>query len=187
MKLASLKHGRDGRLIVVSDDLAWYAKAHHLAPTLQAALDGWERAAPQPAQLAVDLAGRAVAKHPFDPRNATAPLPRADQWADGSAYVNQVALVRQVRGAEQPHSFWHDAGTIVRSGMVSDRDAGGGLGKPIAEGGLGYSCIAEVRAVGTVLRGAPETPFLRSGDTVSVRMEDEAGRPIFGKTDQRVG
>ena len=332
MKLASLKHGRDGRLIVVSADLAYYADAAHIVPTLQAALDEWERVEPLLRNLATDLEHNAIPRERFHEREAAAPLPRAYQWADGSAYVNHVALVRQARGAEMPDSFWHDplmyqggsdnflgprddilladeawgcdleaevvvvtadvpqgvspgdslayvrlvgltndvslrnlipgelakgfgffqskpassfspvfvtpdslgdrwtdgklkgalevelngqpfgraeasedmtfdfgtliahaaksrklgAGTIIGSGTVSNRGADGGPGKPVAAGGLGYSCIAEVRMVETILRGAPETDFLRAGDRVAITMRDERHHPIFGTIDQQV-
>jgi fumarylacetoacetate (FAA) hydrolase len=333
MKLASLKSGRDGRLVVVSDDLAWYADAGHIVPTLQAALDGWDWIEPALRNLATDLAHGAIPKERFHEREAAAPLPRAYQWADGSAYVNHVALVRQARGAEMPESFWHDpliyqggsdaflgprdaipladeawgcdmeaevvvvtgdvpqgasaeaarglirlvgltndvslrnlipeelakgfgffqskpasafspvlvtpdalgdrwdggklhgalcvdlngaplgradagvdmtfdfgqliahaaktrtlrAGTIIGSGTVSNRGADGGPGKPVIEGGLGYSCLAEVRTVETILRGKPETPFLKAGDTVRIWMEDDRHHPIFGVIEQAVG
>lgn len=108
MKLASLDHGRDGRLVVVSRDLAWYAGADHVAPTLQAALDDWQRHAPALEALATDLEHEAIPRERFHEREAVAPLPRAFQWADGSAYVNHVELVRKARGAELPESFWHD-------------------------------------------------------------------------------
>lgn len=108
MKLASLKSGRDGQLVVVSDDLAWYADASHIAPTMQYALDNWEQVALSLAALATDLAHEVIPMMRFHERLADAPLPRAYQWADGSAYVNHVALVRQARGAELPDSFWHD-------------------------------------------------------------------------------
>ena len=108
MKLASLKGGRDGRLVVVSDDLAYYADAGHIAPTLQAALDDWERTEPLLRLLATDLQHASIPLERFHEREAASPLPRAYQWADGSAYVNHVALVRQARGAEMPESFWHD-------------------------------------------------------------------------------
>jgi fumarylacetoacetate (FAA) hydrolase len=332
MKLASLKSGRDGRLVVVSDDLAWCADATHIVPTLQAALDDWDRIAPSLEALAIDVRNDAIPRQRFHEHDAAAPLPRAYQWADGSAYVNHVQLVRQARGAEMPDSFWHDplvyqggsdgflgarddipladeawgcdceaevvviigdvpqgasreqalaairligltndvslrnlipgelakgfgffqskpasamspvfvtpdalgdrwrdgklhgtlsvdlngqpfgradagvdmtfdfgtliahlaktralgAGTIVGSGTVSNRDANGGPGKPIAEGGLGYSCIAEVRTVETILRGQAETPFLKSGDTVRITMDDERHHPIFGTIEQTV-
>ena len=332
MKLASLKVGRDGRLVVVSDDLAFYADAGHIVPTLQAALDDWDRFEPQLRLLATDLAHDAIPRERFHERDAAAPLPRAYQWADGSAYVNHVALVRQARGAEMPDSFWHDplmyqggsdgflgprddipladeswgcdleaevvvvtgdvpqgvsrdealglvrlvgltndvslrnlipaelakgfgffqskpassfspvfvtpdalgprwhggklhgalevalnnrpfgradagedmtfdfgtliahaartrrlgAGTIIGSGTVSNRDGDGGPGRPVADGGLGYSCIAEVRMVETILRGKPETPFLKAGDRVTIAMHDDHHRAIFGTIDQEV-
>jgi fumarylacetoacetate (FAA) hydrolase len=332
MKLASLKSGRDGRLVVVSDDLAYYADATHIVPTLQAALDDWDRVAPSLEALAIDVRNDAIPLQRFHEHDAAAPLPRAYQWADGSAYVNHVALVRQARSAEMPDSFWHDplvyqggsdgflgardgipladeawgcdmeaevvvvtgdvpqgasreealasirlvgltndvslrnlipgelakgfgffqskpasamspvfvtpdalgdrwrdgklhgcltvdlngqpfgradagvdmtfdfgtliahlvktrslgAGTIVGSGTVSNRDADGGPGKPISEGGFGYSCIAEVRTVETILRGKPETPFLKKGDTVRITMDDERHHPIFGVIEQTV-
>ena len=332
MKLGSLKNGRDGRLVVVSDDLAWCADATHIAPTLQAALDDWGQVAPALELLATDLAHEAIPMMRFHERSAAAPLPRAYQWADGSAYVNHVQLVRQARGAEMPNTFWTDplmyqgasdemlpprspipladeawgcdleaevvvvtgdvprgvsreealehillvglvndvslrnlipaelakgfgflqskpasalspvfvtpeslgerwkdgklsgalkvdlngqpfgradagvdmtfdfgtliahlaktrnlaAGTIVGSGTVSNRDAGGGPGKPISQGGVGYSCIAEVRTVETILEGAPKTEFLKRGDTVRIWMDDEAGHPIFGVIEQIV-
>lgn len=332
MKLASLKSGRDGRLVVVSGDLAWCADAQHIAPTLQAALDDWDRLAPALEALATDLAHEAIPMMRFHERDAAAPLPRAYQWADGSAYVNHVALVRQARGAEMPDSFWHDplvyqggsdgflgprdpipladerwgcdmeaevvvvtgdvpqgatrdaalaairlvgltndvslrnlipaelakgfgfyqskpasafspvfvtpdalgsawsagklhgvlnvdlngqpfgradagvdmtfdfgtliahlaktrslgAGTIVGSGTVSNRDSDGGPGRPVAEGGLGYSCIAEIRTVETLRDGAPRTPFLCGGDRVRIWMDDGRHHPVFGVIDQVV-
>ena len=332
MKLASLKHGRDGRLVVVSDDLAYYTDAGHIVATLQGALDEWERVEPLLRNLATDLEHGAIPRERFHEREAAAPLPRAYQWADGSAYVNHVALVRQARGAEMPDSFWHDplmyqggsdsflgprddipladeawgcdleaevvvvtgdvpqgvspgdalayvrlvgltndvslrnlipgelakgfgffqskpassfspvfvtpdalggrwvdgkltgalevdlnglpfgraeagedmtfdfgtliahaaksrklaAGTIIGSGTVSNRGADGGPGKPVAAGGLGYSCIAELRMVETILRGKPETDFLKVGDRVAITMRDERHHPIFGTIDQQV-
>ncbi len=108
MKLASLKFGRDGRLVVVSDDLAWCALAEGVAPTLQAALDDWARCEPLLRDLADGVERGSVPRQRFREREAASPLPRAFQWADGSAYVNHVALVRQARGAEMPESFWTD-------------------------------------------------------------------------------
>jgi fumarylacetoacetate (FAA) hydrolase len=78
------------------------------------------------------------------------------------------------------------AGSIIGSGTVSNRDADGGPGKPIDQGGLGYSCIAEVRTVETILEGKPATPFLRHGDSVRIWMDDESGHPIFGVIEQVV-
>ncbi len=108
MRLASLPQGRDGRLIVVSDDLAWYADADHIVPTLQGLLDDWDRFYPLLETLAIELAHDAIPRKRFHEREACAPLPRAYQWADGSAYVNHVELVRKARGAELPESFWSD-------------------------------------------------------------------------------
>ena len=332
MKLASLKHGRDGRLVVVSNDLNWFTDAFLIAPTLQAALDDWDRCEPQLRALAESLEHEAVPRGRFHERDAAAPLPRAYQWADGSAYVNHVALVRQARGAEMPESFWTDplmyqggsdsmlgardpipladeawgcdleaeivvvtgdvpqgvtreealghirliglvndvslrnlipgelakgfgfvqskpasalspvfvtpdalgdrwkdgklhgeltvtlngrpfgkadagvdmtfdfgtliahlaktrtlgAGSIIGSGTVSNRDADGGPGKPVSDGGLGYSCIAEVRTVETILRGKAETPFLKHGDTVRIEMLDDSRHTLFGAIEQAV-
>ena len=332
MKLASLKSGRDGQLVVVSDDLAWYAPALGIAQTMQDVLDNWEMAAPRLAALATDINHGVIPRERFHERDAAAPLPRAYQWADGSAYVNHVALVRQARGADMPQSFWHDplmyqggsdaflgprdpvtagdpawgcdleaevvvvtgdvpvgvsadaardlirlvgltndvslrgliadelakgfgffqskpsssfspvfvtpdalgdrwhdgklngalcvdlngaplgradagvdmtfdfgqliahaaktrrlgAGTIIGSGTVSNRGADGGPGRPIADGGLGYSCLAEMRTVETILTGAPQTPFLKSGDAVRIWMDDDRHHSIFGAIEQLV-
>ncbi|ALA18401.1 MULTISPECIES: fumarylacetoacetate hydrolase family protein [unclassified Chelatococcus] len=332
MKLASLKHGRDGRLVVVSKDLTRATDAFFIAPTLQAALDDWERLAPRLADLAEQLEHGSVPAFRFHEHDCAAPLPRAFQWADGSAYVNHVALVRQARGAEMPASFWEDplmyqggsdallgpreaivaadeaagidfeaevavvtgdvpmgsdaaaarglirlvmlandvslralvpgelakgfgffqskpssafspvavtpdelgpawdgarlhlalssyvngkafgspdagedmtfdfptliahaartrrlcAGTIIGSGTVSNRGPDGGPGRPVADGGRGYSCIAEQRMVETILRGEAHTPFLRFGDTVRIEMRDAAGHSIFGAIEQEV-
>jgi fumarylacetoacetate (FAA) hydrolase len=108
MKLASLKGGRDGRLVVVTRDLAWCVEAAPIADTLQQVLDDWERRAPLLEGLAASLEHGSVQRTRFREHEAASPLPRAYQWADGSAYVNHVALVRQARGAEVPASFWTD-------------------------------------------------------------------------------
>ena len=332
MKLASLKSGRDGKLVVVSDDLAWYADASHIAPTMQAALDNWDQIAPALEMLATDLAHEVIPMMRFHEREAAAPLPRAYQWADGSAYVNHVVLVRQARGAELPDSFWHDplmyqggsdefmgardnialadeewgcdleaeivvvtgdvprgvsaqdalkyirlvglvndvslrnlipgelakgfgfvqskpasalspvfvtpeslgdywkegklhrtlmvdmndrpfgravvsddctfdfgvliahlaktrnigAGSIIGSGTVSNRDADGGPGKPVAEGGLGYCCIAEIRMIEKIQTGEMKTPFLKAGDSIRIEVRDDDGHSIFGAIEQKV-
>ncbi len=108
MKLASLKHGRDGKLVVVSKDLTKYADAGAIAPTLQDALDDWAAATPRLDKLYQDLnAGKAEASG-FDAAQCSSPLPRAYQWLDGSSYVNHVELVRKSRGADMPPSFWTD-------------------------------------------------------------------------------
>ncbi len=333
MKLASLQQGRDGRLVIVSDDLSRCLPVPDLALTLQQALDHWETVAPALAELATALnRGDLVGALPFEQVHCASPLPRAYQWADGSAYVNHVELVRKARNAEMPPSFWTDpliyqggsdsflaphdpilmadeafgidlegevavitgdvpmgvtpeqarglirlvmlvndvslrglipaelakgfgffqskpstafspvavtpdalgdawdggrlhlpllsqingqpfgcpnagvdmtfdfptliahaartrplcAGTIIGSGTVSNKDADGGPGRPVAEGGLGYSCIAEIRTIETIRDGKPRTPFLRFGDRVRLEMQDRNGASIFGAIDQVV-
>ena len=112
MKLATLKDSsRDGQLMVVSRDLLTAHLADGIAPNLQTALDDWGFIAPQLEALSLELnQGRASAKRsfPFDPERCMAPLPRAYQWADASAYVNHVELVRKARGADMPDSFYTD-------------------------------------------------------------------------------
>jgi len=333
MKLATLRNGtRDGELVVVSRDLARCVAVPEIARTLQAALDAWDAAAPSLNAIAVELdAGRMGDAVPFDPAAAMAPLPRAYQWADGSAYVNHVELVRKARGATMPPEFWTDplmyqgasdnmlgarddivladeawgidfeaevavvtgdvpmgttaadalrhvrllmlvndvslrnlipaelakgfgflqskpasgfspvavtpdelgvawhdgkvhlplnshhngrlfgrpnagvdmtfdfatliahvaktreleAGSIVGSGTVSNKE-NGGPGRPAAEGGVGYSCIAEQRTVETLLTGKATTSFMRFGDRVRIEMQGDDGRSIFGAIDQQV-
>ncbi|SME92880.1 fumarylacetoacetate (FAA) hydrolase [Tistlia consotensis] len=333
MKLASLKRGgRDGTLVLVSRDLTRAVEAL-AAPTLQDALDVWEAVRPELEKQAAALeAGEAADAFVFEPAGCAAPLPRAYQWADGSAYVNHVELVRKARGAEMPQSFWSDplmyqggsdaflgprdpialadeawgidfeaevavvvddvpmgvspeaarrhiqlvmlcndvslrnlipgelakgfgffqakpssafspvavtpdelgaawdgaklslpmlsslngslfgrpeagvdmtfdfptlvahaartrplgAGAIIGSGTISNRDADGGPGRPIAEGGLGYSCIAELRMVEKIQAGEMTTGFLSFGDRVTIEMKDPEGRSIFGAIDQTV-
>lgn len=108
MKLATLKNGRDGKLVVVSHDLNYYTDAGLIAPNLQAALDNWDYCEPLLRALSLSLENGAVPKERFHERDAHSPLPRAYNWADGSAYVNHVELVRKARGAQMPESFWHD-------------------------------------------------------------------------------
>jgi fumarylacetoacetate (FAA) hydrolase len=110
MKLATIKDGsRDGQLVVVSRDLKTAQIADGIAPTMQSALDDWNFIAPQLVEVYDNLnAGRGVNFFAFDPANCMAPLPRAYQWADGSAYVNHVELVRKARNADMPETFWHD-------------------------------------------------------------------------------
>jgi fumarylacetoacetate (FAA) hydrolase len=332
MKLASLRQGRDGRLIVVSADLAFYTPGDHIAATLQSALDDWSNIAPRLRQLSIELAMGEAPSYPLDQSELAAPLPRAYQWVDGSAYVNHVDLVRKARGAQMPESYWVEplmyqgasdemlaarsdivladetwgcdfegevvvvtgdipagasreqalrgivlvgilndislrsliptelakgfgfvqskpacavspvfvtpeelgdrwrdgklhgplnvefngasfgcadagidmtfdfgeliahlartrnlvAGTMVGSGTVSNRGLDGGPGATIAEGGQGYSCIAEIRSVETLLRGEPLTPYLKRGDKVRIWMNDNQGRTIFGAIEQLV-
>ena len=333
MKLATVRNAsRDGKLVVVSRDLARCADAAHIAPTLQHALDHWSRLAPALEDLSRSLELGSVPSRRFHEHDAHSPLPRSYQWADGSAYVNHVELVRKARGAEMPASFWTEplmyqggsdsflgprdpilaadeswgidmegeiavivgdvpmgaapgqcaaairlvmlvndvslrnlipaelakgfgffqskpssafsptavtpdelgdswrdgklhlplivslngqsfgranagedmtfnfgqliahaaktrplaAGSIIGSGTVSNKGGDGGPGKPVADGGAGYSCIAEVRVIETLLRGKPETAFLRFGDTVRIEMKDQSGRSVFGAIEQTV-
>ncbi len=332
MKLATLRNGtRDGRLVVVSRDLTRFTDASYLVPTLQAALDDWRRIAPHLEALAESLEHGSVPSERFHEHDAHSPLPRAYQWADGSAYVNHVELVRRARNAEMPSTFWTDplmyqggsdtfigprdpivmadeawgidmegevavivddvragasvdeardairlvmlvndvslrglipaelakgfgffqskpssafspvavtpeelgeawdggrlhlplsvdyngqpfgradagvdmtfdfptliahaaktrplvAGTIIGSGTVSNK-LDGGPGKSIEQGGVGYSCIAEIRTIETIEQGGPKTPFMRFGDTVRIEMKDAAGHSIFGAIEQTV-
>ncbi|MDO4997774.1 MAG: fumarylacetoacetate hydrolase family protein [Neisseria sp.] len=107
MKLASLKQGgRDGRLVVVSRDLSRYVESEIL--TLQTALDDWENAEPALQKVYEQLNANADLGKPFDPEQCHSPLPRAYQWADGSAYLNHVELVRKARNSEVPASFYDD-------------------------------------------------------------------------------
>ena len=334
MKLATLRDGtRDGRLLVVSRDLASCAPAPASAGTLQQALDDWDAVLPKLRDISAKLDGGGIAgTAEFNAKDCLAPLPRAYQWADGSAYVNHVELVRKARGAEMPASFWTDplmyqggsdgflaplepirvideawgidleaevavitgdvpmgataaqaaagirllalvndvslrnlipgelakgfgffqskpsstlspvvvtpdelgeawqdgkvhlplvshlngrklgapnagvdmtfdfptliahaaktrplsAGSIIGSGTVSNRGPDGGPGRPVEEGGVGYSCLAELRTVETLRTGAAKTPFLKFGDRVRIEMLDAAGRSIFGAIDQVV-
>ncbi|HZY52424.1 MAG TPA: fumarylacetoacetate hydrolase family protein [Reyranella sp.] len=110
MKLASLKEGgRDGTLIVVDRELKHAVRAGAIAATLQKAIEDWATVAPKLQELADKLRDRkAAGSFELDPTALAAPLPRAYQWADGSAYVVHVELVRKARGVEMPPSFWTD-------------------------------------------------------------------------------
>jgi fumarylacetoacetate (FAA) hydrolase len=109
VKLASLKHGRDGALVVVDRSLTRAAPAQEIARTLQAALDDWAGVAPELERLSRKVNdGTAPGLMAFDPAAAAAPLPRAYHWVDGSAYLVHVELVRKARGAEVPASFYTD-------------------------------------------------------------------------------
>ncbi len=120
MKLASRRNGRDGDLLVVSRDLTRARLVPGIAQTMQAALDDWERLSPALGEVYEELCEGSLGHHGVDDRpdgngeftldceGLAAPLPRAYQWLDGSAYVNHVELVRQARGAEMPESFWAD-------------------------------------------------------------------------------
>jgi fumarylacetoacetate (FAA) hydrolase len=157
MKLASLKGGRDGRLVVVARDLGRCADASAIAPTLQAALDAWDRLAPRLAALAQGL-DQGGPGQPFDPAQAASPLPRAYQWADGSAYVNHVELVRRARGADLPASFWTDPLMYQggSDGFLAPSDP-----IPLVDEAWGLDFEAEVAVItGDVPLGARREPAL---------------------------
>ena len=108
MKLASLKEGgRDGTLIVVNRDVTRAVKVADIANTMQIALDDWAEISPQLQAVYEQLQNDDIDKgFELDPKQLAAPLPRSYHWADGSAYVTHVELVRKARGAELPESFW---------------------------------------------------------------------------------
>ncbi|MEE4243876.1 MAG: fumarylacetoacetate hydrolase family protein [Kangiellaceae bacterium] len=110
MKLASLKNNtRDGKLVVVSRDLTKAKCVSSICTTMQQLLDNWDELAPQVEAVYNDLNDGKIDKpFDFDQTQCESPLPRAYQWADGSAYVNHVELVRKARGAEMPETFWTD-------------------------------------------------------------------------------
>ncbi|RDE24451.1 2-keto-4-pentenoate hydratase [Motiliproteus coralliicola] len=115
MKLATLikdangnSLGRDGQLVIVSRDLTRAQPVPEIAPTLQAALDNWQHMEPELQRRFTEFEQDPTAGETFDPKRCGAPLPRAYHWADGSAYLNHVALVRKARGAEMPPSFEQD-------------------------------------------------------------------------------
>ncbi|MDX1704936.1 fumarylacetoacetate hydrolase family protein [Pseudidiomarina sp.] len=333
MKFASYRNGtRDGQLMLVSRDLTKAIAVPALAATLQEVLDDWDGIAPELEKVYQALnKGELGDAENFNEELCESPLPRAYQWADGSAYVNHVELVRKARNAEMPPSFWTDplmyqggsddflgpkddiemadtswgidfeaeiaiitddvamgtkaadagafirlimlvndvslrglipnelgkgfgffqskpssafspvavtpdelgdvwrdnklhlpllstyngkafgkpnagedmtfdfaqlvahaartrhlsAGTIIGSGTVSNKQ-GTEHGSAIDEGGVGYSCIAEVRMIETIRDGKPATGFMQFGDTIRIEMKDTQGTSIFGSIDQKV-
>ncbi|MCL4409846.1 MAG: fumarylacetoacetate hydrolase family protein [Gammaproteobacteria bacterium] len=333
MKLATYRDGtRDGKLVVVSRDLKRAVAVPEIARTMQCALDNWEQLEERlQAVYAALNKGSLEDEFNFDETACASPLPRAYHWADGSAYVNHVELVRKARGAEMPPSFWEDplmyqggsdcfigprediplgseswgidfegevavvtgdvpmgteaanarpyvrllmlvndvslrglipnelakgfgfynskpssvfspvavtpdelgsawrdgkvhlplrstyngelfgfpnagedmtfnfdrliqhaamtrplcAGTIIGSGTVSNKQ-GTDYGSAVSEGGVGYSCIAEVRMIETIRDGQPSTSFMKFGDTIRIEMLDAEGQSIFGAIDQQV-
>ncbi|WP_445401037.1 fumarylacetoacetate hydrolase family protein [Zobellella sp. An-6] len=166
MKLASLKQGRDGQLIVVSRDLSRAVKAGAIAPSLQAALDNWAEAEPRLQALYRQLnEGACADSFPFDQAACASPLPRAYQWADGSAYVNHVELVRKARGAEMPASFWTDP--LMYQGM-SDGFIGPREDIRLADEAWGIDFEGEVAVItGDVPMG---TPAERAGEHIKLLM-----------------
>ena len=147
MKLATLREGgRDGTLVVVRRDGAVFAPAGDVAPTLQAALDDWERAEPQLRGLATSLEERPnrAGARPLDTRALASPLPRAYEWIDGSAYLNHVVLARKARGAAPPDTLRTDplvyqGGSGVLLGPTDDI--------PLADAEHGLDFEAEVAVV----------------------------------------
>jgi fumarylacetoacetate (FAA) hydrolase len=145
MKLASLKEGRDGRLLVVDRALKRAVVVPGIAPTLQAALDEWDKAAPRLAQAYAQLNdGRVKESFPLDVRALGAPLPRAYQWCDGSAYLSHMELVRRARGADMPESFLREP-LIYQGG--SDDLMGATADIVAADEAWGIDFEAEVAAV----------------------------------------
>lgn len=331
MKLASLNHGRDGHLIVVSKDLTRAANAGDVAATMQDALDNWAECEPKLQAKYDALNAGEGESFTFDQSACASPLPRAFQWLDGSAYLNHVELVRKARGATVPESFYEDplmyqggsdtfigprdaivaadeaygidmeaeitvitddvpmgvsvkdaekhiklimlvndvslrglipgelakgfgfvqskascafspvavtpdelgtkwkkstidlpllvdyngapfgkanvktdmtfnmselvahaaktrhlcAGSIIGSGTVSNKFEGS-EGKKIEDGGVGYSCIAEIRMIEKIQTGEFITPFMSFGDTVGIEMNDAKGNSIFGRIENKV-
>ena len=148
MKLATLKNNtRDGQLVVVNHDLSLAIAIPDVAHTLQFALDHWEECKPKLEQYAHDLnSGKIKNALPFKNQNMASPLPRAYQWADGSAYVNHVELVRQARGAELPDNFWHDP-LLYQGG--SDTFLGPYDAIPLVDEAWGLDFEAEIAVITT--------------------------------------
>jgi fumarylacetoacetate (FAA) hydrolase len=143
MKLASLRGGRDGRLVVVANDLRRYAAQPGIA-TLQAALDDWVAAEPLLRGLHGRLENEATFGEHFFEENCASPLPRAYQWADGSAYINHVELVRKARDAEVPASFYTDP-LMYQGGsdsFLAPRDP-----IPLADEAWGCDCEGEIAVI----------------------------------------
>lgn len=162
MKLATYKDGsRDGQLVVVSRDLSLAHHASGRAHRLQQVLDDWNFLAPQLHDLYETLnGGKARHAFPFDPARCMAPLPRACQWVDGSAYLNHVELVRKARGATVPESFYSDP--LVYQGG-SDDFLGAHDPAPFASEDWGIDFESELAVVtGDVAAGTPPEQALES-------------------------
>ena len=144
MKLASLKSGRDGRLVVVNKTMNRYVSVTEIAPTLQNALDNWSTCGPSLRKISQALEENQIESETFDPSFCASPLPRAFHWVDGSAYVNHVELVRKARNAEIPDSFWSDP--LVYQG-VSDTFLAPQEDIKIADEAWGIDFEAEVAVI----------------------------------------
>ena len=193
MKLATYKDGsRDGQLVVVSRDLSTAHYATGIAHKLQQALDDWNFISPQLQDLYVTLnQGKARHAFPFDPAQCMAPLPRAYQWADGSAYINHVELVRAARSSDVPHSFYTDP-LMYQGGsddfigpcedvIVASEDFGIDFEAEIAVitgdvkmgngGGYKTGGVAKANAGGYKEGGAPKKAYATGGRV-------DSGRPV---------
>lgn len=148
MKLATLNnHTRDGQLVVVSKDLSRAVIVADIANTLQFALDHWQSCQPKLELIYQRLnAGQIENTLAFQEQAICSPLPRAYQWADGSAYVNHVELVRKARGAELPANFWHDP-LMYQGG--SDAFLSPYDNIPLADSAWGLDFEAEVAVITT--------------------------------------
>lgn len=174
MKLASLNQGRDGVLVVVSRDLSRAVKVPGIAATLQAALDDWASTRPQLDAVYQRLNdGQEAGAFAFDQAACHSPLPRAFHWADGSAYVNHVELVRKARGAEMPESFWHDP-LIYQGGADSFIPPHGPI--RLADEAWGIDLEAEIAVITddvpmgvTAAEAAPHIQLLMLVNDVSLR------------------
>ena len=144
MKLASINQGRDGELIVVDNQMQRYVSATDIAPTLQTALDNWDNCKEPLAALYLQLENGEIGSQAFNAEICASPLPRAFQWADGSAYVNHVELVRKARNAEMPSSFWTDP-LMYQGG--SDSFLGPREDIAVADGAWGIDFEAEVAVI----------------------------------------
>jgi len=144
MKLASLQAGRDGKLVVVSHDLTRMVQVDAF-PTLQSALDNWSEAHEVLNSLAKKLNEGSVSGESFDQKDCASPLPRAYQWADGSAYVNHVELVRKARNADMPDTFWTEP-LMYQGGSDSFLNPHGHIAMPQSEG-FGIDFEAEIAII----------------------------------------
>jgi len=146
MKLATRKNGtRDGQLLIVSRDLQLAIAVPKIASTLQQALDQWEQVLPSLESVYESLnEGKQPSAFPFKEDKMESPLPRAYQWADGSAYVNHVELVRKARGASIPDSFWTDP-LMYQGG--SDAFIGPRDEIPVADEAWGIDFEAEIAII----------------------------------------
>ena len=161
MKLASLQHGRDGRLVVVSPDGARFVRTEGIATTMQAALDDWDRCEPALRALSDQLAKDASLGEKLDLHMIAAPLPRAYEWVDGSAYINHIVLVRKARGAEPPKTLRTDP--LVYQGGSSDM-LGARQPIPLADPSWGCDFESEIAVI--------------LGDTPQGTTKQDAGKVI---------